>query len=285
MSSPLIKSPLEMLYEQAGIPHMQAGGRPPMTHHMQPMTINVPYGTGLARFNQRNGIDMTPPNPIDVYRADPTGKFGGKDRMETMPTRLDKTTIEDYIKAMRAGAPIGVPQLTQDQLAKMLLTEGRSDFGYNQLNENNKKALYKADLLQEMGHNRLPAEFAAALYDKQQLANRINRPLQEVWNGTGRSGITGRTGAQHNQRFNEFGYAVDHPKNAELMNTINSAYNYQPPVKQELGANEYANPMGDYVPTVEQNKPGAWFATGGSVAPKSFYDMSKILIQKHLSGN
>jgi hypothetical protein len=91
----------------------------------------------------------------------------------------------------------------------------------------------------------------------------------------------GRTGAQHNERYNQFGYAVDNPKNAELMSVINEAYNYRPPEKVNLGANEYANPMGDFVPTVEQNKPGRWFANGGST---SFYDMSKLLIKKHLSG-
>ena len=281
MSSPLIKSPLEMLYEHAGIPHMQAGGRPPMTHYMQPHTLGMAYGAGLGGAGQ--SVDMTSSNPLKMYRADPTGRYGGKDRMETMPTTVDKTTVEEYIKAMRAGQSLGVPQLTQDQLAKMLLVEGRGDFGFNALNENNKAAMEKATLLNEMGHNRVASDFAAALYDKQQLADRINRPFQEVWNGTGRSKMTGRTGAQHNQRFNEFGYAVDHPKNAELMNTINSAYNYQEPEKLNLGANEYADPMGSYVPTVEQNKPGRRYAAGGSTTP--FYDMSKLLIQKHLSGN
>jgi hypothetical protein len=237
-----------------------------------------------AMMGRYGGIsDMTPSNPVNAYRADPTGRFGGKDRMETRPTVLDKTTIEEYTKAMRAGAPIGIPQLTPAQLAQMLLVEGRSDFGFNALNENNKRAMQKAELLQEMGHYRPAADFAAALYDKQQVANRLNRPLQEVWNGLGRSGMTGRTGAQHNERFNEFGYAVDHPKNAELMNVLNTAYNYREPEKLNLGANEYADPMGNYIPTVEQNKPGRKFSTGGSTTP--FYDMSRLLIQKHLSGN
>lgn len=274
MGSPLIKSPLQMLYERAGIPHMQAGGR--LTPAQQQQAL-----ASAARYGGMQVIDETPPNPIDVYRADPTGKYGGKDRMETMPTRLDKTTIEDYTKAMRAGAPIGVPQLTPEQLAQMLLVEGRSDFGFNALNANNKRAMQKAELLQQMGHDRPAADFAAALYDKQQLANRINKPLPEVWNGTGVSSA-GRTGAQHNERFNEFGYAVNHPKNAELMNTLNAAYNYREPEKLNLGANEYVNPMGDFVPTVEQNKPGRMFAAGGSTTP--FYDMSRLLIKKHLSG-
>ena len=270
-----------MLYEQAGIPHMQAGGRPPMTHYLQPHTLGTAYGAGLGGAGQ--SVDMTSSNPLKMYRADPTGRYGGKDRMETMPTTVDRTTVEEYIKAMRAGESFGIPQLTQDQLAKMLLVEGRGDFGFNALNENNKAAMQKAALLQEMGHNRLASDFAAALYDKQQTADRLRRPLQEVWNGTGRSGMTGRTGAQHNERYNQFGYAVDHPKNAELMNTINSAYNYREPEKLNLGANEYADPMGNYVPTIEPNKPGSRYASGGSV--NSFYDMSKLLIQKHLSGN
>lgn len=272
MSSPLIKSPLEMMYEQAGIPHMQAGGQPPQNASQ---LRQAALGDGL--------MDMTPPNPINVYRADPTGRFGGKDRMETMPTRLDKTTIQDYIKAMRAGESLGIPQLTPDQLARMLLVEGRGDFGFNALNENNKIAMQKAALLNEMGHSRMASDFAAAIYDKQQLADRIKKPFQEVWNGTGRSSMTGRTGAQHNDRYNQFGYAVEHPKNAELMNVLNSAYNYKPAPQLNLGANEYADPMGNYMPIMQPNTPSTEFAAGGSTTP--FYDMSKLLIQKHLSGN
>jgi hypothetical protein len=273
MALDLLKTPYELLLEQAGYPRMQAGGQPPA--NAQAMSLAARYG-GLGN------VDRTPSNPLNVYRADPTGRYGGKDRMETRPTVLDKTTIQDYIKAMREGEALGVPQLTQDQLARMILVEGRGDFGFNALNEDNKLAMKKAQLLQEMGHNRVPADFAAALYDKQKVAERINKPFQEVWNGTGRSGMTGRTGAQHNARYNEFGYAVDHPKNADLMQAINEAYNYQPPVKQNLGANEYADPMGNYIPTIEQNKPGRLFANGGAVKPKTFHDISKLLIQKHL---
>jgi len=258
MTIPILKSPHEMLLELAGIPHLASGGQPPASQSQTLSTLGL-YGGALGN------VDMTPSNPINVYRADPTGKYGGKDRMETMPTRLDKTTIEEYIKAMRAGESLGIPQLSPEQLARMLLVEGRSDFGFNALNEHNKIAMQKAALLNEMGHNQVAADFAAALFDKQQAANRLKKPFQEIWNGTGRSDMTGRTGAQHSNRYNQFGYAVDHPKNAELMAAINAAYNYQPPVKQDLGANEYSNPAGDFVPTVEQNKPGRLFANGGTI--------------------
>jgi hypothetical protein len=268
MALDLLKTPYELLLEQAGYPRMQAGGQPPPS----PMAQAAQYdGLGVG------GVDMTPANPIDVYRADPTGRFGGKDRMETRPTRLDKTTIQDYIKAMRSGEVMGVPQLTPNQLAQMILTEGRSDFGFNQLNENNKRAVQKAQMLQEMGYDPVSSNFAAAIYDKQQVADRIKKPFQEVWNGTGRSATTGRTGAQHNARYNEFGYAVDNPKNEDLMNAIRQAYYYELQKQSENAA-----------PSVDQmgNQTGYGSAIGyndgGAVKPKTFHDISKVLIQKHL---
>lgn len=268
MALDLLKTPYELLLEQAGYPRMQAGGQPPA-----PALTRAAQSDGLGV----GGVDMTPSNPIDVYRADPTGRFGGKDRMETRPTRLDKTTIQDYIKAMRSGEAMGVPQLTPEQLAVMLLTEGRSDFGFNQLNKNNKQAMQKAQMLHEMGHDPVSSNFAAAIYDKQQLADRIKKPFQEVWNGTGRSATTGRTGAQHNARVNEFGYAVESPKNAELMDAIREAYYYQLQKQSENAApsvDAMGNPMG-YGSALGYND-------GGAVKPKTFHDISKVLIQKHL---
>jgi hypothetical protein len=268
MALDLLKTPYELLLEQAGYPRMQAGGQPPA-----PPMARAAQSDGLGV----GGVDMTPPNPIDVYRADPTGRFGGKDRMETRPTRLDKTTIEEYIKAMRSGESLGVPQLTPEQLAQMILVEGRSDFGFNALNSNNKRAVQKAKMLQDMGHDPMSSNFAAAIYDKQQLADRIKKPFQEVWNGTGRSAATGRTGAQHNARINEFGYAVENPKNADLMNAIRQAYHYK--LQKE---SENAMPATDQMGNTMGYGSALGYNDGGAVKPKTFHDISKLLIQKHL---
>jgi hypothetical protein len=267
-----------MLYEQAGIPHMQAGGQPPQN----------PYASRLQQAGVMGGlgpnVDMTPSNPIKLWGADPTGKFGGKDRMQTQPWTLDRTSLENHVKAMRAAEPLGVPQFSPEELLKMQLPEGdRSDFGANRYDTNNKQANRTYDILREMGHDPSAATFAAALQSNAKLAQIKNKPFLENWNGLGKSALSGRTGAQHNERANEWGYAVNHPKNADFLNMLKEAYNYQPPVKQNLGANEYATPMGDYQPTVEQNQRSRMFAAGGSTTP--FYDMSKLLIQKHLSGN
>lgn len=208
-----IKSPLEMLYESAGIPHMADGSQ------------------------------------VQAYRADPRRRFGGKEGLETQPTSFDAAQMQEYIKAMRAGRFHNVPQLTPEQLATLALVEGRSDFGADIHPGNvNQKSMQIAELLQQSGHSPKAAMFAAIVKDKMDAAKRLNVPVARAWNGLGRSSETGMTGRDYAKRFNQFMPAVAHPKNKPLMQTINEAYHYQTPEPLQLGGLEYANPMGDYSP-------------------------------------
>ena len=279
MSSPLIKSPLEMLYEQAGIPHMQAGGQPPpMTHHMQPMTVHLPYGAGAqAGLGYKPNLEgYIAPEFIPAYRPDVKGKYGGKEGLETQPTYFDKMQMQEYVRAMRAGEPHGVPQLPPEYLANLALREGRSDFGFNEMNYKNKKAADISKLLATSGQHEDPAaDFAGALHDKMNTAMRLNKPFSTVWNGTGVNKM-GQSGDQYTQRFTEGFPATMHPKNEALLQIIREAYDHRPPAPQQEQTN---------MPNVDIMSNPTGYAYGGSVAPKSFYDMSKILIQKHLSGN
>jgi len=265
-----IKSPQEMMFESAGIPHMQAGGQPP-----SPGTT-----TRLSRAATQDGVsglgsigplvDMTPPNPVSFYRSNPQNKFGAKDRLETLPSRVDKTTMQDFIKAMRAGEKYGVPQLPPEYLAALLMQEGRSDFGFNEMNMNNPRARMIAEMLMKEGFDDTSAGFGGALYDKMQTAMRLKKPFSTIWNGTGVS-MYGQTGNQYTDKFGQGFGAVMHPKNEPLLGSIKEAYNYQPPQPpQGISAEGLANAM-------------PVFNAGGSTTP--FYDMSKLVIQKHLSGN
>jgi hypothetical protein len=101
---------------------------------------------------------------IAAYRADPTGRFGGKDGLETLPSNFDpqatgpgwgyrpgKTpghmtsftttgnpvNLYAYAREMGRAAKYGVPQLSAVQLAAMALKEGRDDFGANMYDHNN----------------------------------------------------------------------------------------------------------------------------------------------------
>ena len=276
-------------FADGGAVHMQTGGQPPqqanaamfaphIAHNLKPVAKMTPAQIRammlIIKANQ-----PPPKNPIELWGANPENKWGAKDRMMTKPWILDKDLLQDAVKAMRAGEYFGVPQYSPAQLVKMQLPEGdRSDFGANQYDTNNAKENKTYDMLREMGHSHEAATFAAALQSNTRLAKTKGVPFLENWNGLGTSELSGRTGAQHNQRANEWEYAVNHPKNEPFLNMVTEAYNYQPPTKPDLGANEYATPMGDY-----QNQRTPMFANCGTIKP--FRDISKMLIQKYISGN
>lgn len=271
MGSPFIKSPLEMLYDQANIPHLANGGNPPMPTQKAMQLASQYTGTGPMP----DLSDYTPPEFIPAYRPDVKGKYGGKQGLETMPTYFDKMQIQDYVKAMRAGEPHGVPQLPPEYLTNLLLREGRSDFGFNEMNARNKKAMDISKILATSGqHEDEAAEFAGALYDKMQTAMRLKKPFTTVWNGTGVNDY-GQSGNTYSAKFTQGFPATMHAKNEPLLAVVREAYNYQPPAPQA--------PV-NYMPNVDVMGNVTGYSTGGSVAPKSFYDMSKLLIQKHLSG-
>ena len=270
MSSPLIKSPLEMLYEQAGIPHMQAGGQPPTSPQIQAMKMASQY---MGQGQKPNLEGYIPPEFIPAYRPDVKGKYGGKEGLETQPTYFDKMQMQEYVRAMRAGEPHGVPQLPPEYLANLALREGRSDFGFNEMNYKNKKAADISKLLATSGqHEDSASDFAGALYDKMNTSMRLNKPFSTVWNGTGVNDY-GQSGNQYTQKFTQGFPATMHAKNDALLQAIREAYNYKPPVQQEQ----------TNMPNVDIMSNPTGFSTGGSTTP--FYDMSKLLIQKHLSGN
>lgn len=259
-----IKTPEEMTMEAAGIPRMQAGGTPPQSA-LQALAA-APIGMHPIL------KDATSQNPVEFFRYNPRNKFGAKDRLETISSAVDRSTMEDFIRAMRAGEKYGVPQLPPEYLASMLMKEGRSDFGYNEFNKNNPKARMIAEMLIQEGFNPDSAGFGAAVFDKMQTAKRLKVPFATAWNGLGVN-PQGQTGQQYAQGISKGFEAVIHPRNAPMLNIIREAYNYQPPQAQAqpqgISAEGLANAMPQY-------------NAGGSTTP--FYDMSKLVIQKHLSG-
>jgi len=247
-----IKTPQEMTLEMAGIPRMQAGG---------------------ATNAQLKDLQTT--NPVQFFRHNPKNKYGAKDRLETQSSAIDKQAMHDFVKAMRAGEKYGVPQLPPEFLSAMILKEGRSDFGYDKYNENNPKAKMIADMLMKEGHDPSAAGFGAALYDKMQTSMRLKIPFATAWNGTGVNKY-GQTGQQYANSLSQGFEAVMHPRNEPLLSTVREAYNYQPPQPTE-------QPPQNYIPQDPMGNPVPQFSNGGSTKP--FYDMSRLLIQKHLSGN
>lgn len=182
-------------------------------------------------------------NELHVYRADPTGKFGGKDGLETMPTKFgtpgqtnfsmtgnDPIEAYTYARQLARAGKYGVPQLSAQELAALVLKEGRTDFGFKMADWNNK---HSDELINRLSggtdeRNRRilnddstlrPIHFAATVAEKAALAKRLNIPFAEAWNGTGQNS-SGTTGAQYAKGYEYALKAAQNPKNAALVQLI-----------------------------------------------------------------
>jgi hypothetical protein len=174
---------------------------------------------------------------IGGYRADPTGKFGGSDGLETMPYKLEAPELYAHTRAMARGAQFGVPQLSAREVAALALKEGKSFFGVNPVitptsvtwydpTSKQDKALY--DKLTKTGLDDRQAGFPIALDNKMRNAKRLEKPWQELWVGSGKSEY-GETGKAYAAQYAHFLKAADSPKNAPLVRLIQSAIDAEKP--------------------------------------------------------
>ena len=180
-------------------PNIKAGAKP-----FGPHGVYVPKDKSVR-----------PEDYIAARRANPLNKFGAKDRMETQDYGYDRETMGNLLAAYNdAVKHHGIKKMHPDDLANMALVEGRSNFGYNEYNNNNKKANKIVEDLIKRGHDPYAAGFPAALMDKQQTAERLKVPVYQVWNGSGKAA------KEYAKRIEEHRYAVEHPKNESLRQFI-----------------------------------------------------------------
>ena len=266
MAINLIKTPQELLLQEAGIPALK-GGKSVSKAQMQAALANAAQSGGLKSTRYK------PENPIVGYRA------AGNGKLESVPTTFDKDKISSYINAYNdAKNQFGLPDFTPEQFVNRILVEGRSDLGYNKFDTNNKKANEIYQTLKDYGHGEV-AGFPAAIYATAQRAKANNVPFDVAWNGMGRSKETGKTGWDYNQRMQDSSYAATHPQNAPLLQHVQSLMQVPEPIDAQYEASQPINLLGNTnmpQPTVGS----AMFKKGGKVKP--FRDMSKVLIQKHL---
>lgn len=154
-----------------------------------------------------------PDSVLSAHRYDP------KRNVETLPTLYNKPVMNSFLDAYKAA---GIKGPSPQDLAAMALVEGRSDFGYNKFDTNNKKAVKVYNDLIEQGHNKAAAGFAAAVVEKQQVAKRKNIPFFAAWNGTGTSKMSGKTGFDYADKVERAKAALSHPKNKALSSFINT---------------------------------------------------------------
>jgi hypothetical protein len=159
---------------------------------------------------------------INYYRYASKPQHRTADGTETMPSKASKLDVVAMAEAVRDALARNVPgsQLAAERLVPNILAEGRTDAGTNGYDYNNPRAKAAYTALINTGTEHLPAAYVAATLANAETAKRLNKPLAEIWNGTGRSAETGRTGAQHNSRYQDAERVVGSPKNAELTNLV-----------------------------------------------------------------
>jgi hypothetical protein len=157
---------------------------------------------------------------IPARRPDKSTKTG----LETTNTGYDKETMGRLLDAYKAAVvQHGVPQLTPKELTAMALVEGRSNFGYNDFDYNNPQAVKIQQDLVKQGFDPYAAGFPAAIMNKMQVADSLNKPYFQVWNGAGPEARA------YNKRVENAMNVVDNPKNAQLYQFIQQKTGYTPP--------------------------------------------------------
>jgi hypothetical protein len=187
----------------------------------------VPKVSGLSRFltPEQRADQIDPADVLQVYRADPTGRYGGKDKLETQPTTISYSDVVEVASGLRAADRRGLKTMTNEELANRMLVEGRGDAGGSAY-DTNKPRLNKirddinADLPESAGRAR-GGKFVATVVDKRETAERLGIPFSKAWIGTGR--VTANYGGdEYAKRSADHQGAnpIASPKNAELMRVI-----------------------------------------------------------------
>lgn len=223
------------------------------------------------------------PKSVAAYRADPTGKYGGKEGLETQPiTRLTKggdrynkpntdpktsNTYTDPSKAVQelyryarlngAAAKLGYAAMSPEEIASFALKEGRTDLGYNALMGGKKDIDYEKSLREKYDITDTDANFLAAVAAKRRVADKLGISLAEAWNGTGRNAL-GTSGADYAKDLENHKKAAAHEKNKALLDIINRGI---------ADGQKYGFPaLGDNVKNTSPTRKEVPYKHGGSIA-------------------
>jgi len=191
------------------------------------------------------------PDHINAYRADPTGKYGGKEGLETQPMKLYAPQIYAHARALGHAEGHGVPKMDAQALANIALMEGRPNFGNNKIpvssqeassidpSQKKSVALYKK--LIASGVPAYMADFPVKVFEKNNISREKNIPFEQAWNGLGKTS-KGRSGADYARDIEAGRSASAHKNNAPLVALINQAL--------EAGRNDYKSSNAKKSPTV-----------------------------------
>jgi hypothetical protein len=254
----------------------------PYTEYGDNLSISDELEKSPLKYLPRSTIPTDLPTALPMYRADPTGKFGGKDGLETLPlSRFTKggdwfykpepdeeksTIFTSPIKAVQelyrmaringAAEKHGLPYMTPDEIGAFALKEGRSDLGHGAVGGSNRTFKFQKDLLNKYNITDQDANFITAIGEKRRVADKLKIPFSHAWNGVGVNAV-GVSGADYAKDWENHRNALANEKNKPLMDFINRAIDDGRKYGFPLKENKYA----DSRPQIKKVP----YKTGGSI--------------------
>jgi hypothetical protein len=159
---------------------------------------------------------------------------------ETLPTPFSLTDLYTMGRTAQVGRENGMPAWGQQQMLDKMLVEGRADAGYNRHDYTNPRVAELANTVRNklkdspLYLNERILGYPAAVLEKDLVAKRTGLPTEMLWNGTGKSKDTGRTGAQHAQRAAQMAGFQDDPRNAVVKDFLERSAKDQLTPKERL---------------------------------------------------
>ena len=139
--------------------------------------------------------------------------------------KASKEIRQMYAYARIAGAAkkLGMPSLTPDQFAVLVLKEGRPDAGFNTFEP---KAEADKVFRQRLDMYNIPnwqKNYLGMINYAQRVSEKKKVPFEAVWNGLGTNAY-GKSGHDYAKSMEAYRAAIQDPKNAEFRAFVHSAF-------------------------------------------------------------
>lgn len=186
---------------------------------------NLPVNIPSYRADERKGgLETLPQARFDARSPLKSDVKFWHNGAKTKAATPEIKQLYTYARLSGAAQRLGLPAIDPQQFAAMVLKEGRPDAGFNAFTP---KAKPDLDFRKELNQYNIPEwqkDFLGMVNYADRVAKKKGIPFNAVWNGTGRSADSGKTGFDYAKAMKAHQQAVLHPKNKDFMGFVSQAF-------------------------------------------------------------
>lgn len=186
---------------------------------------NLPVNIPSYRADERKGgLETLPQARFDARSPLKSDVKFWHNGAKTKAATPEIKQLYTYARLSGAAQRLGLPAIDPQQFAAMVLKEGRPDAGFNAFTP---KAKPDLDFRKKLSQYNIPEwqkDFLGMVNYADRVAKKKGIPFNAVWNGTGRSADSGKTGFDYAKAMKAHQQAVLHPKNKDFMGFVSQAF-------------------------------------------------------------